>query len=182
MNKFISLIRRLKLHEFYFSLPIEEKNLMHSFGSYLAEEELLWPNFSSASLLWVIAANAIPNAKHNFAKKILQHALTLAKSSKDITYIHSNLAQLYQDDHNIDKANYHCLQSLSTGYYNRWAVDTLIKNFTQLGKISEAKSFCDSIIKNDTYKKDRLKYEKILVSLEKQLEMPVKQNLLPQSH
>lgn len=167
MDQFLSLIRFLQLNEFYLLLPLEEKQLMRRFGWYLSQEELLWPNFSRASLLWVIAANAVPAGKNEFAKKLLYHALSIAHSARDICYIHSNLAQIHLDEENPEDCNIHCLRALATGYYNKWAVDTLAGNLIASGRLTEAMEFCRSILANDLYRKDQPKYEALLAQIEK---------------
>lgn len=178
MDNFLSLVRFLQLNEFYLHLPIKEKHMMRKFGGYLSQEQMLWPNFSRASLLWVIAANAIPAGEGKFAKKLLYEALDMAQCPKDICYIHSNLAQIHQDENDTDYCNHHCREALATGYYNKWAVDTVVSNLMSAGKLTEAKEFCQSILTNDTYRNDQPKYRQILINIENQLKMPVQEHLL----
>lgn len=182
MDGFVSLIKFLQLHQFYLSLPINEKEKMRRFGGYLSKDELLWANFSRASLLWVIAANAIPMGEKEFAKKMLFRALEMTRCPKDLCYIHSNLAQIYQDEGCTETGSFHCYQAFSTGYYNKWAVDTLINNLINTKKLEEAKNFCQSILDNEIYRKDRTKYRQILSLIEYLLNMAVQDHLLPQTH
>lgn len=173
MDCFLEFISSFRLHEFYLHLSFKEKHLMRRFGSYMAYERSLWTNFNKATFLWVTAANAIPAGEKEFAKKLLYYALTLSKHPKDTSYIHSNLAQVYQDENNINAANYHCTKTIATGYYNKWAVDTLITNHFKTGKLIEAREICKTIIAHRVYQKDRPKYEKLLAYFEMHLEMPV---------
>jgi len=153
---------------------------MHRFGSYLAEEEHFGFQFSQPTLLWVIAANAIPVGEKEFAKKLLFQALTHAHGQKDLCYIHSNLAQIYQDEGNREKSNFHCRQALSTQCYNKWAVDTLINNLIQMNRLKDAGQVCETVLATDVYGQDRPKYRQILASVKSCSEMPVQEYLLPQ--
>jgi len=113
------------LYTFYISLPPEEKLLFNRYG---VNKDFPIPNL--ARLLWITAANLLPQGQHVMAEKLLHKALTLTGDKQELGHIHANLAQLYADIAADDpsaaaKCRHHCEQTISTGYFVPWATRLL---------------------------------------------------------
>ena len=137
MSKLIQAIKTLGLTEFYFSLSIIDKTELAKYSKYLAFPSEIMSRCSAecdgcfvvsnaAQFLWATAANAIPHRKHNFAERLLSHALSIAVETDDLAWIHANLAQIYYDKHKIDpeaciKAIKHCHELIRLGFMKSWA-------------------------------------------------------------
>ncbi len=152
-------IKNVGLAKFYLKLPLAEKKLFSQF--YLNGVAPFQIN-SPTRLLWVTAANLIPQAHWAFAEKLLLHALDLAKlesitihlanpelatteATVDLAHIHANFAQLYADQvaDNPDylvKCLFHARETIKTGYFVAWAeglcqeVERTVKSAAELGQ------------------------------------------------
>ena len=134
------LVRTLKsfgLTEFYFSLSVDDKSNFAKYSKYLNCTPQKIPNCSpncegcfvvsnGAQFLWATAANAIPHREFEFAKKLLDHALSIAADPEDAAWTHANLAQIHYDNHKLDpeagkKSILHCRELIKLGFMKSWA-------------------------------------------------------------
>lgn len=137
MNDLLKTVKTLGLAQFYFSLPIEDKECFERYSKWLKCEpekilsctpgcEGCFMVENAAQLLWATAANAIPDKKLAFAERLLTYALEIAEDIEDLAWIHANLAQVYYDRHKTEpsavrKTITHCRKLIELGYMKSWA-------------------------------------------------------------
>ena len=137
MPDLLKIIKSFGLTEFYVSLSVPDKNDLAHYSRYLIcvpeNSPTCGPNCdncfiisSGARFLWATAANAIPEGKLGFARKLLTHALSISFENEDTAWIHANLAQVYYENHKNDhdsvkKSIYHCRELIKMGFMKSWA-------------------------------------------------------------
>lgn len=141
MADFLRAVRSFGLTKFYLSLSPEEKRDFARYSRYLrcAPDGIACCSpackgcfvvTNAAQLLWATAGNALPDRKHEFAERLLNHALTISEEPEDTAWIHANLAQLYYDRHKSDpeatgKSIFHCRELIKLGYMRSWATNLM---------------------------------------------------------
>ena len=136
MPNLLQTIKSFGLTEFYFSLSVADKENFARYSRYLVcppESTVCSPVCEScfvvkngAQLLWASAANAIPEKKLDFARRLLNHALSISGDDEDTAWIHANLAQVYYENHKLDreavkKSIHHCHELIKMGFMKSWA-------------------------------------------------------------
>ena len=136
MPDLMQTIKSYGLTEFYFSLSVADKGDLARYSRYLVcppDKTVCSPGCDScflvqngAQLLWASAANAIPDNKLDFARRLLIHALSISGNDEDTAWIHANLAQVYYENHKLDreslkKSIYHCHELIKMGFMKSWA-------------------------------------------------------------
>ncbi len=144
MPNLMQTIKSFGLTEFYLSLSVSDKEDLARYSRYLVcppDRTVCSPLCDScfivkngAQLLWASAANAIPDRKLDFARRLLTHALSIAGDNEDIAWIHANLAQVYYESHKTDreslkKSIYHCHELIRMGFMKSWA-ENMIEEMT----------------------------------------------------